>query len=144
MVQPANSDTSAPTGKRMAFSEFIKQGGSYKCTVRQDVGGVQTEGTTYMSGGMIRGEYSTKVQGMDVNSTMIVRDGYTYSWTSMMPNTGFKVKVAANATGDTSAPTSGSYSFNAEQIGDYNCEAWTADASKFTLPSGVTFQEMGV
>lgn len=140
---PSNTDTSAPAGKKMAFSEFIKQGGSYKCTVNQSVGGVTSQGITYISGDMIRGEYKTNVQGMDVSSMMIVRDGYTYSWTSMMPNTGFKVKVAANATGDTSAAASGQYSFNAEQIGDYNCEAWTADASMFTVPTDVKFQEIG-
>jgi hypothetical protein len=130
------------SGKKMAFSEFLKQGGSYKCEVNQYVNEMETKGTTYINDGMIRGEYNTKVQNMNVDSTMIVRDGYTYSWTSVMPTTGFKAKVAEVVGGDAVAGPSGQYSFNATQIGDYNCEAWTADASKFTIPTNITFKDV--
>ena len=128
----------------MAFSEFIKRGGAYQCEINQLVGGSQTQGTAYISGGMIRGEYQTQVQGMSISTNMILRDGYTYSWSSMMPTAGYKVKAVATGGGDASTGTSGTYSFNAEQIGDYNCEPWAADAATFALPAGVTFTEMGV
>ncbi len=136
--------TQAPavSGKKMAFSEFIKQGGAYKCTVNQSVAGVDTVGTTYINGGLIRGEYKTQTQGISVTSSLIVRDGYTYSWTSMAPTMGFKAKVVESAAVNTGAAMSASYSWNAEQIGDYSCEAWSADASMFVLPSGVNFREV--
>lgn len=134
-----DAQTADTNNKKMAFADFIKQGGSYKCTVRQSVQGVESEGTTYISGDMIRGEYATQVQSQNIQSTMIVRDGYTYSWSSMMPNTGFKVRVAQTA-GDTGAAASGNYSFDAEQIGDYSCESWSADASMFAVPTNITFQ----
>lgn len=130
-----------PSGKKMAFSEFIKQGGAYKCTVNQLVEGIETKGVTYIDGKMIRGEYTTNTQGMSVGSTLIVRDGYTYTWTSMAPGMGFKAKVV-EGTGDTNAPTSASYSFNAEQIGEYDCQSWSVDASMFALPKDVTWTEM--
>jgi hypothetical protein len=60
----------------------------------------------------------------------------------MMPTTGFKSEVSADAEGDGSAGTSGDYSFNADQIGDYDCQPWTVDNTKFTLPVGVTFQQI--
>ena len=129
-------------GKKIPFSEFIKQGGSYKCTVHQYVAETDTVGTTYISDGKVRGEYNTKVQGMSIDSTLIVRDGYTYTWTSMAPTMGYKVKVVESASSDTSAGMSGTYSYNANQIGDYECETWSGDVSKFELPSGVNFQEM--
>lgn len=138
----STATTTASDGKKMAFSEFVKQGGAYKCTVNQNVGDTTSVGTTYINSGMIRGEYNTKVQNISIDTTMIVRDGYTYSWSSMTPTTGFKVKLAATTSADTSTGTSGSYSFNTEQIGDYNCEVWTVDNSKFTIPAGVTFQEI--
>jgi hypothetical protein len=125
--------------KKMAFADFVKQGGSYKCTVTQSFEGTQTQGTTYIDNGKIRGEYTAQVQGMSIDAAFIVKDGYTYSWSSAMPNMGFKVKVDETA-GDTGATASGTYSYNGDQIGDYNCESWTADASKFALPAGVTFQ----
>jgi hypothetical protein len=136
----SDNTTSVPEEKKMAFSDFIKQGGAYKCSVAQNVGGISTNGITYIDSGRVRGEYTATVQGTKVDSTMILRDGYTYSWSSMMPGQGFKTKVATSATGNTSAPSSGAYSFNADAIGDYNCEAWSVDESKFTVPTNITFK----
>lgn len=142
-ISGEQEQTTVPSGKKMAFSEFMKQGGSYKCEVNQDVNDVETKGVTYINDGMVRGEYNTKVQGQNINSTLIVRDGFVYSWTSMLPNMGFKAKADTSASGDVTAGASGSYSWNAEQIGDYNCEAWTVDQSKFTVPTNITFKMVG-
>jgi hypothetical protein len=120
----------------------MKGGGSYKCTVNQNVGGMDTKGTTYMKDGMVRGEYKTNVQGVSMESTLIVRDGYTYSWSSAMPNLGFKAKVVGDTAPDTNAGTSGTYSFNAEQIGDYDCQPWTSDDTMFAIPATITFTEV--
>ena len=57
-----------------------------------------------------------------------------------MPNTGFKMAVAGS--GGTGGEASGQYSFNAEQIGDYDCKSWNVDGSKFDLPKDVTFTEI--
>lgn len=129
------------SGKKMAFSELVKQGGSYKCTVNWNAQGIDTQATAYMSNGMLRNEANTKVAGFSVDTYIIVRDGYSYTWSSMTPTSGFKSKVTAGVS-DASAGTSGTFTFNAEQVGDYNCEAWTADSSKFALPTGVTFKEV--
>lgn len=136
------SSTSQESGKKMAFSEFIKQGGSYKCTVNQNVGNTVSVGTTYINGDMIRGEYNTKAQGISIDTTLIVRDGYTYTWTSFAPTMGFKSKVATGGMEDGSTGMSGTYSFNAEQIGDYDCQAWNVDASLFVIPTSITFKEV--
>lgn len=137
------SQTTNSPAKKMAFAEFIKKGGAYKCTVNQSINNVDTKGVTYISGGMIRGEYATKVQNFNVETTLIVRDGYTYTWTSMAPNMGFKSKVVANTSGNTDTSMTSSYSFNAEKIGDYNCEVWAADQNKFIIPVNITFREVG-
>jgi hypothetical protein len=139
----SQSETPRQNEKKMAFSEFIKQGGSYKCSVNQSVGGVETNGTTYISGGMIRGEYRSAAEGMNVDSTLVVRDGYTYTWTSMMPGVGFKSNIVETTGAEsTTAGMSGTYSWNAEQIGDYSCESWDADSSLFEIPKDITFREM--
>lgn len=141
----STTSTETPTGKKMAFSQFVKQGGSYKCTVNQylgEVGGASTQGITYIDKGMIRGEYSTQAQGISINSTFIVRDGYSYTWTSMAPTMGFKSKVVENPEVNANASASGSYSYNSEQVGDYDCQVWTSDPSLFNIPSEVTFREV--
>ncbi len=132
-----------PNDKKMAFSEFLKTGGSYKCTVHQYVGDVNIIGQAYISDGLIRGEYNTKAQGMNIDATMIVRDGYTYTWSSVAPGMGFKVKVVENDGSDNGdVSTVGTYSFNAEQIGDYDCKDWNLDESKFVVPTTITFKEL--
>ncbi len=95
-----------------------------------------------MSEGLIRGEYNTEAQGINIGTTMIVRDGYAYSWTSVAPNMGFKAKVVENVEANPNAGASGAYSWNVDQIGDYECNDWTADPSKFAVPTGVNFQEI--
>ncbi len=140
-----NSDDMEVTessGKKMAFADFVKQGGSYKCNVNQNIEGSTTVGTAYISGGMIRGEYSTQAQGININTSLIVRDGYTYTWSSMAAGMGFKSKVVDSNASDTNTGMSGQYSWNAQQIGDYDCEEWAPDMTQFELPGGITFREM--
>lgn len=142
----STEETKVPAGKKMSFDAFMKQGGSYVCTVNQDVGGMTSKGTVYIngtSGQNIRGEFTTSVQGMNIGTSLIVRDGFTYTWSSMMPTTGYKVAVSKSDVGaNVNQGASGSYSWNAEQIGDYDCKPWTVDATKFDLPKTVKFTEV--
>lgn len=141
-AETKSTEVAVTSGKKMAFSEFMKQGGSYKCTVIQSVNNTDTKGITYMDGGMIRGEYNISTQGMSITSTLIVRDGYTYTWTSMAPGMGFKARVVEQEAISEKAGMSGTYAFDAKEIGDYDCTPWTPDASMFALPQGVTFTEI--
>lgn len=136
-----DTDSAKTSDKKIAFAEFLKTGGSYKCTVRQYVGDMNVVGQAYISDGLIRGEYNTKAQGMNIDATMIVRDGYTYTWSSIAPGMGFKAKVVESDGGSKTA-TAGTYSFNAEQIGDYDCDDWDLDESKFVVPTTITFKEI--
>lgn len=142
-VVPEETTETMTEEKKMAFGEFVKGGGAYKCTVAQHVGDVTSNGTVYINDQMLRGEFNSAVNGLNVDSNMIVRDGYTYTWSSMTPNMGFKIKVAENTAGDVGASASASYAWNSETIGDYDCEPWSIDASLFTVPANITFQEMG-
>lgn len=129
--------------KKRSFAEFIKNpGGAYKCTVHQSVQGTESTGITYIDGKMMRGDYNIKMQGMDMTSSMIMRDGYSYSWSSMSPSMGFKMPVNDAVETDTTKTAHGSYEFDANQIGDYDCQPWSSDASMFELPKTVTFTEM--
>lgn len=137
-AENTNSNT-----KKMSFESFAKNGGSYVCTVTQNVQDIESNGTIYMDGGKMRGEFNTSVQGMNVGTTFIAKDGYSYTWSSIMPNTGYKVAIAQDSvSGNSTAGTSGSYGFNAEQIGNYDCQPWTVDNSKFVLPTSIKFSEI--
>lgn len=138
-----NATPSPTNGKKMAFSEFVKKGGSYECTVDQYIGGnysIKTEGKVFLSNGDIRGDYSVKAQGMDIKGSVIVRDGFAYTWSSMIPQ-GYKVSIK-DGSGTVTAGAVGTYHWNADQIGDYDCVEWKADASKFVVPTSISFQEI--
>lgn len=140
--ETANEDQVADTsGKKMAFSEFIKTGGSYKCDVKQSMSDFENSGTVYINETNIRGDFSTVAEGRTINTTFISRDGYSYTWSSALPDMGFKMKIKTDAS---ASADSENYSWNAEQIGDYNCEAWVGDESKFAIPTNINFKVVGV
>lgn len=136
-----NTNDEQPSGKKMAFSQFLKQGGAYKCEVKQYMSDFENSGTMYISGQNMRGEFSTVAEGKTMTSSFVSRDGYSYTWSSMTPGMGFKIKAEAE-TANEDTDINGTYAWSADQIGDYNCENWVVDATKFELPKNVTFQEI--
>ncbi len=131
------------TGKKMAFSEFIKQdSGSYKCEVKQYMSDFENSGTVYINKGNIRGDFSSVAEGRKIDSSFIQKDDYTYNWSSATPNMGVKIAVTTNTESATDAQMQGTYSWDAKQIGDYTCGEWVADESKFSIPTSVTFTEI--
>lgn len=135
---------SVPLGndKKMAFDVFLKQGGAYQCTVYQSAANVDSIGTVFLDNGKVSGKYNTTYQGVSYESNLIVRDGYLYTWSpTMLSGKGFKFAVVEN-TGDTGAENWGTHSWDASQIGDYDCKAWTPDESKFVVPTSITFSEV--
>ncbi len=139
-------------GKKMAFESFLKNDSrAYVCTVNQYVGDVESKGTVYIANGAegakisernIRGEFKTTVKNLEVDTNFITKDGFSYTWSSMMPNVGYKVKVEEGKTGDTNTNTSGTYSFDATQIGDYDCKEWIVEPGKFAIPASVKFTDL--
>lgn len=123
------------SGKKMAFSDFLKQGGAYKCEILQSMGDFTNNGTMYINGKTLRGEFSTVAEGRKMDSSFISRDGYAYTWSSMTPGMGFKIKTEESDTNYTEA-------WDASEVGDYNCENWVVDAGKFEIPKDINFQEI--
>lgn len=146
----SENNTENSNSKKMAFDVFLKQGGSYECTVNQNFENVTSSGKVWIDGATgssenvrINGEFESTVAGQSFVSHMIVRDGFTYTWSSAMPSVGMKIKNTGAETINTNQNTSGNITWDAKNIGDYNCNAWTTQESKFALPKGVTFTEIG-
>lgn len=125
-----------------SFLDFVNSKESFECTVTQNVQGISSNGTVFISEGKIRGEFQTETQGMKINSSMVVKDGYTYSWTSMMPSVVYKAKVASGEISQQNTQMSGSYSFDARQIGSYDCKETSVNDSRFELPQGVSLVDI--
>jgi len=136
-----NENANVEGEKKMAFLDFVKQGGSYMCEVHQDVKGVDNVGTVYLADGKVSGIFHTNAGDTPVDAMFIIRDGMTYMWSSAMPKVGFKSKVDLSAV-SADASTAPSYTWNAGAVRDYNCTPWTADEAKFTVPTTITFTEI--
>lgn len=139
-----STGTPTSSSKKMAFSQFMKTDkGSYVCEVNQNVGGISTKGKIYLSNGKVRGEFATNAAGQNIISSMVIKDGYSYTWTSMSSTMGFKVKLPSEVeVNQNSSSTQGSYAWNADTIGDYSCEVIAVDESRFTVPVAITFTEV--
>lgn len=138
------ADVDTANSKKMAFSDFLKQKGSYKCDVVQyiDEGYTQTtEGEVFISNGLIRGDFKTNAMGIDIETSMIVKDDFVYSWTNMS-KVGFKVPAVQGSKSDNTTETYGEYTWNSEKIGDYQCESWTPDMNTFELPASIQFADI--
>jgi hypothetical protein len=138
-TEDTNTNTAANTDTAFkgSMNDLIARGGSWQCDVSATVQGITTSGTTFVSGGKLRGDFSSNVpQFGKIETHMIVKDTTAYTWTSMM-NRGFKFPVENGTITASGADAQAAAQFN--QAYDYDCRAWIADESKFALPSGITF-----
>jgi hypothetical protein len=134
--QTTYSSTSPATGgKKVPFSQLAQEEGTYKCSVTQIAD--NAKGTIYMDSGLVKGEFNTAYNGTPVTAFFLMRDGYIYTWNSLTPGTGMKMKSTIKP-GD-SATATPSY---LNSFGDYDCEEWSADASVFVAPKNTTFTDI--
>ncbi len=133
-------------GPKTSLAKLILAGGNQKCTFVQDITAGQTpthsEGTVYLSSGRVRGDFKTAVtdgaaKGQTLEAHMIQDAGFVYTWATTPASTqGIKSPVPDLAK---LSPTDKANSGYVQEL-NYNCSAWTVDASVFTLPTTVTFK----
>lgn len=141
----AQTPTTAPTpATEVSLQELVASGKSQTCTYSysdESVG--KMEGTVYVSGGKMRGDYSIEgAEGKAMNGSMIYDGKYMYTWSSAMPQ-GMKIAVSDDMKQATSSSTN-QQSIDMQKKMNYSCKSWTADTSKFTPPSDVTFREFAI
>ena len=127
-----------PQTQNTTLKNLFAMGGSNKCTFTSGTQNSQSEGTVYIAGGQMRGDFTSVAAGKTVMSHMVVKENTSYMWSDAMPQ-GIKMSFEAMATQSDANPQS---TVNPEAQAEYSCSAWSADASMFTLPSGTTFQDM--
>lgn len=113
------------------------RGGSYVCTMHTDSGNVPTDGTIYVSGENIRGDFSSNAPQIGTVDTHMIADGTTlYLWNSLLPQ-GIKSTEMTEETTDASSGNGTTLDVNRSYT--YDCKAWSADASMFVVPADITF-----
>lgn len=119
-------------------AELLASGKDQKCTFSRKDDQTDMTGTMYISKGKMRGDFDVTAAGQKLQSHMISDGTTVYNWTSLS-NTGFKMAFKPSATVTVSPKAQ--EAFNVDDKADYNCSNWSADSSKFAMPSGVTFTD---
>ncbi len=122
---------------RGSFASLAGRSGSWKCTVDTSALEAVSSGVVYVSGGKVRGDLTTSVQGYgNVESHMLADGTDVYTWSSMMSQ-GFKAPMTAQGSGS-AAPSGQGMDANMEY--SYDCQPWSADAALFVVPANITFR----
>ena len=136
---PTQTSTTTSTQPTTVSSlrDLISKGIAQSCTFNTE----KTNGSVYVSGKSVRGDFETTIDNAVMKSHMIVKDNTSYIWTDGK-GVGIKMSFDPSATpvatsGSPSAGQSGSLDPSVNM--NYKCSTWIADNSKFDLPSGVTF-----
>ena len=132
-TQPEESQTKG------SIKNLLAAGKNQTCTIKYPVGEQMGEGTVYVSGKNLRGDFTMTSEEKTFNSHMIQDETYMYSWSSLSSQ-GAKMKIAELEKVQASPTTE---SVDLDQEVDINCSPWSFDSSKFTPPADVNFVEAG-
>ncbi len=132
----ANINASKAKG---TLRSLLALGEDSMCTFSSSNQGVSSTGTTYVSAtGEMRGDFTSTYQGKATESHIIVKDETSFVWSGSQ---GAKMDISTiDASGSGNAQANQS---NLDMQVDYDCSPWTKDATKFTLPTGVNFVDVG-
>lgn len=139
-VTTQEQDIVSTSTKKIPFTELLAQGGTYHCHVSQNLGANVVTGDVFIHKDRVKGHFTTSIVNKTIDTDIIVRDGYTYTWTPLMKGVGYKTKTVSNT--ETATDTPRMYSWNAETVGDYSCEDWLYTEETFDLPKDVTFTDL--
>lgn len=105
-----------------------------KCTFKDETG---NEGTVYVSGGKMKGDFTSTIDGKTTMTHVIVDGSTMYGWTDGQ-TTGYKFAFDPE---DVEEAKEQAESIDLNKEVDYNCSPWIVAGNTFTPPSNVNFQD---
>lgn len=130
------AEVSAGIDARGTLRSLLGLGQNVMCTFTSTAG-AESSGTVYVANGSMRTDFRAEAAGSVQTGSMIVKDDTSYVW---MGSQGMKMDLSAQAEANANANAEQSVDLDAPV--EYDCETWTPDASKFTLPAGVEFVDI--
>lgn len=118
-----------------SLKELMSRDREVKCTYESADGG---SGTIYATRGRARGDFEVTTDGKPSMGHMIANQTTGYFWMEGQ-TTGMKMMIDADANASTN-----NQGVDPNKNYDFNCESWRADASVFTPPTNVQFQEFKI
>jgi hypothetical protein len=139
---------SASMHMKHSLKDFLSLQDMMKCTFANEDTNSLTEGVTFVSNGKVRSDTKTTVKkgNTTMTNSSIIDGGVMYAWGSEMPG-GIKMSLSTMADMKTKAETTPNstptQATDYDMSHDYNCEAWTVDASVFVPPTTIAFTDYG-
>ena len=134
-----NEDGDNAAATAGSFRSLLAMSGSQKCEFSQEAEGNESSGTVYVADGMMRGDFSTMMDGTAKIGHMIVKDEQVFVWVDGEAQ-GMKMMFSATA-GATTTANQSPINLDDENV-SYDCDRWSKDSSKFAEPSGVQFMDL--
>lgn len=105
--------------------ELSNRSGNWECTFANTKNRVRASGVVYVSEGKARGDFESNAEGITVESHILVRDGFIYTWSPIAQN-GFRARQAVNNEANNNSDFQYAY--------EYTCKTWTVDSFFFEIP----------
>ncbi|MDO8497428.1 MAG: hypothetical protein Q7S61_02680 [bacterium] len=127
------------TGGPKSIKDLFSLGTAQQCTFKDTA---ENGGTVYVSGGKMRGDFTTVSGNKTIQSHMIRDDKTSYVW--MEGETmGYKMSVeSTNQTSPQGGTTNTQGSIDLDKKADYSCKPWVVSESMFQMPSNVQFTDL--
>ncbi len=135
------STSTQSNGQSGTFATLVASKQNLTCTFEHNDGTNVSAGTVYFtsSASRLRGDFTVAQSGAAPMEAHMVRDaGYNYLWGPALPQ-GMKMKVSLQEEGKLLSTQGGGIDENT----NFTCSPWSVDSAKFSLPSDITFVEVG-
>ena len=133
-----NTDANVVAGTSSSGSlrDLLSFGKNVMCTIDESTATSSVSGTVYISGTMMSGDFTTRMQTAGTVESHMIRNGDTvYAWTGSQ---GAKMTM----TNMMSASAKSNNNVNLDQKVNYKCSDWSVDNGKFTPPTSVHFTDI--
>ncbi len=140
-----NTMTDEPT-TASSLRVLLASGKNVTCEFSRpaDEDGNAQEGTVYVSGDHVRGDFTITTKKEGAQSASMIQDGeWMYAWGGGFADEGEGYKVRVSETTGTSNEVMEfkKDTFDVDSETEYTCTSWKKDESKFVPPSDVKFKE---
>lgn len=124
------------------IANLLGSGKNVMCQMDYSNESDSTEGTAYVSGEKMRGDFTIETaDGTTMTSHMIRDDQYSYIWTDDNSK-GTKIKVEVTADIEEKAkPQTQQTGVDVDKEVDLDCSNWTVDNSMFIPPTSIEFTD---
>jgi len=144
--KPANNNQPISGMVKGTLQDLFARETSMQCKFSYDDEGNKSEGTVYLSGKKMRGDFAlSQSDGKSMQSHVIRDDVYGYTWLEGQKQ-GTKLKIEkSDEVMEKSEDKKDDelFAIDNKEV-DYDCKAWNVDSSMFKPPANINFQDISI